>query len=85
MAIVFVMEAITITTLTLVVARPTLFIIISALMFFFWGEYLFAVPGGHRGHLWDQNTLRPTMASSTRRKGLVQFWRPRRGSLDGQI
>jgi OFA family oxalate/formate antiporter-like MFS transporter len=38
MAIVFVMEAITITALTLVVARPTLFIIISALMFFFWGD-----------------------------------------------
>jgi OFA family oxalate/formate antiporter-like MFS transporter len=38
MAIVFVMEAITITVLTLVVARPTLFIIISALMFFFWGD-----------------------------------------------
>jgi OFA family oxalate/formate antiporter-like MFS transporter len=38
MAIVFVMEAVTITVLTLVVARPTLFIIISALMFFFWGD-----------------------------------------------
>jgi OFA family oxalate/formate antiporter-like MFS transporter len=38
MAIVFVMEAITITVLTLVVARPTLFIIISALMFFAWGD-----------------------------------------------
>src|SRR2546423_13119915 len=38
MAIVFVMEAITITALTLVVARPPLFIIISALMFFFWGD-----------------------------------------------
>jgi OFA family oxalate/formate antiporter-like MFS transporter len=38
MAIVFVMEAITITALTLVVARPTLFIIISALMFFAWGD-----------------------------------------------
>src|SRR5882672_2438126 len=38
MAIVFVMEAITITALTFVVARPTLFIIISALMFFFWGD-----------------------------------------------
>jgi len=38
MAIVFVMEAITITVLTLVVARPALFIIISALMFFFWGD-----------------------------------------------
>jgi OFA family oxalate/formate antiporter-like MFS transporter len=38
MAIVFVMEAVTITALTLVVARPTLFIIISALMFFFWGD-----------------------------------------------
>ena len=38
MAIVFVMEAITITALTLVVARPVLFLIISALMFFFWGD-----------------------------------------------
>lgn len=38
MAIVFVMEAITITVLTLVVARPALFITISALMFFFWGD-----------------------------------------------
>src|SRR5437016_10643859 len=38
MAIVFIMEAVTITVLTLVVARPTLFIIISALMFFFWGD-----------------------------------------------
>jgi OFA family oxalate/formate antiporter-like MFS transporter len=38
MAIVFVMEAVTITALTLVVARPVLFIIISALMFFFWGD-----------------------------------------------
>lgn len=38
MAIVFVMEAITITALTLVVARPIFFIIISALMFFFWGD-----------------------------------------------
>src|SRR6266567_3958854 len=38
MALVFVMEAITITVLTLVVARPFLFIIISALMFFFWGD-----------------------------------------------
>src|SRR5438132_1490067 len=38
MAIVFVMEAITITVLTLVVARPILFIIVSALMFFFWGD-----------------------------------------------
>ncbi len=38
MAIVFVMEAITITILTLVVARPFWFIIISALMFFAWGD-----------------------------------------------
>ena len=38
MAIVFVMEAITITALTLVVARPIFFIIISGLMFFFWGD-----------------------------------------------
>jgi len=38
MAIVFVMEAIAITVLTLVVGRPVLFIIISALMFFFWGD-----------------------------------------------
>jgi len=38
MAIVFVMEAITITILTLVVARPFWFIVISALMFFSWGD-----------------------------------------------
>src|SRR6267378_2264901 len=38
MAIVFVMEAVTITILTLVVARPFWFIVISALMFFFWGD-----------------------------------------------
>ena len=38
MAIVFVMEAITITVLTLVVARPFWFIVISALMFFAWGD-----------------------------------------------
>src|SRR6266481_4295624 len=38
MAIVFVMEAITITVLTLVVARPFWFIMISALMFFAWGD-----------------------------------------------
>jgi MFS transporter, OFA family, oxalate/formate antiporter len=38
MAIVFVVEAITITILTLVVVRPVLFIIISALMFFAWGD-----------------------------------------------
>lgn len=38
MAIVFVMEAITITILTLVVARPFWFIVISALMFFAWGD-----------------------------------------------
>jgi MFS transporter, OFA family, oxalate/formate antiporter len=38
MAIVFVMEAITITILTLVVARPFWFIMISALMFFAWGD-----------------------------------------------
>lgn len=38
MAIVFVMEAIAITALTLVVARPFWFIAISALMFFAWGD-----------------------------------------------
>lgn len=38
MAIVFVMEAVTITVLTLVVARPFAFIVISALMFFAWGD-----------------------------------------------
>jgi OFA family oxalate/formate antiporter-like MFS transporter len=38
MAIVFVMEAITITVLTLVVARPFWFIAVSALMFFAWGD-----------------------------------------------
>ncbi len=38
MAVVFVMEAITITVLTLVVARPFWFIMISALMFFAWGD-----------------------------------------------
>jgi OFA family oxalate/formate antiporter-like MFS transporter len=38
MAIVFVLEAITITILTLVVARPFWFIVISALMFFAWGD-----------------------------------------------
>lgn len=38
MALVFVMEAITITALTFVVARPFLFIIISGLMFFAWGD-----------------------------------------------
>jgi OFA family oxalate/formate antiporter-like MFS transporter len=38
MAIVFVMEAITITILTLVVARPFWFIVISAMMFFAWGD-----------------------------------------------
>ena len=38
MAIVFVMEAITITILTLVVARPFWFLVISALMFFAWGD-----------------------------------------------
>src|SRR5438093_4627623 len=38
MAIVFVMEAITITLLTLVVARPFWFITISALTFFAWGD-----------------------------------------------
>lgn len=38
MAIVFVIEAVTITVLTLVVARPAWFIIISALMFFAWGD-----------------------------------------------
>jgi MFS transporter, OFA family, oxalate/formate antiporter len=38
MAIVFVMEAITITALTLVVAHPFWFIAISGLMFFAWGD-----------------------------------------------
>jgi len=38
MAIVFVMEAITIVALTLVVARPFWFIVTSALMFFAWGD-----------------------------------------------
>jgi OFA family oxalate/formate antiporter-like MFS transporter len=38
MAIVFVLEAITIIVLTLVVARPFWFIAISALMFFAWGD-----------------------------------------------
>src|SRR5499427_7069723 len=38
MAIVFVMEAITITLLTLVVAHPFWFIAISGLMFFAWGD-----------------------------------------------
>src|SRR2546423_1396744 len=38
MAIVFVMEAITITILTLVVAHPFWFIAISGLMFFAWGD-----------------------------------------------
>lgn len=38
MAIVFVMEAVTIVALTLVVARPYLFIATSALMFFAWGD-----------------------------------------------
>jgi OFA family oxalate/formate antiporter-like MFS transporter len=38
MAIVFVMEAIAITVLTLVVTRPFWFIVISALMFFAWGD-----------------------------------------------
>lgn len=38
MAIVFVMEAVAITTLTLVVARPFWFTAISALMFFAWGD-----------------------------------------------
>src|SRR2546425_11521349 len=38
MAMVFVMESVTITALTLVVARPLGFIVISALMFFFWGD-----------------------------------------------
>lgn len=38
MAIVFVMEAVTITALTLVVARPAWFTIISGLMFFAWGD-----------------------------------------------
>ena len=38
MAIVFVLEAITIVALTLLVARPFWFIAISALMFFAWGD-----------------------------------------------
>src|SRR5215467_298081 len=38
MAIVFVLEAITITVLTLVVGRPYWFIAISAMMFFAWGD-----------------------------------------------
>jgi len=38
MAIVFVMEAITILVLTLVVARPFWFMVTSALMFFAWGD-----------------------------------------------
>ncbi|HYX29672.1 MAG TPA: oxalate/formate MFS antiporter [Pyrinomonadaceae bacterium] len=38
MAIVFVIEAITITILTLVVAHPFWFIVISGLMFFAWGD-----------------------------------------------
>lgn len=38
MAIVFVLEAITIVALTLAVARPFWFIVISALMFFAWGD-----------------------------------------------
>ena len=38
MAIVFIMEAIAITVLTLVVGRPFWFIAISALMFFAWGD-----------------------------------------------
>jgi MFS family permease len=38
MAIVFVMEAIAITALTLVVARPFWFIAVSGLMFFAWGD-----------------------------------------------
>src|SRR5712692_6502289 len=38
MAIVFVMEAVAITVLTLVVARPFWFIVISGLMFFAWGD-----------------------------------------------
>jgi MFS transporter, OFA family, oxalate/formate antiporter len=38
MAIVFVVEAVTITVLTLVVARPFWFIAVSGLMFFAWGD-----------------------------------------------
>jgi MFS family permease len=38
MAIVFVLEAITIVALTLLVARPFWFITISAMMFFAWGD-----------------------------------------------
>jgi len=38
MAIVFVLEAIAITALTLLVARPAWFIVVSGLMFFAWGD-----------------------------------------------
>ena len=38
MAIVFILEAVAITILTLVVAQPFWFIIVSALMFFAWGD-----------------------------------------------
>lgn len=38
MAIVFVMEAVTITALTLLVNRPLCFVVLSGLMFFFWGD-----------------------------------------------
>jgi OFA family oxalate/formate antiporter-like MFS transporter len=38
MAIVFIIEAVAITVLTLVVARPFAFIVVSALMFFAWGD-----------------------------------------------
>ena len=38
MAIVFVIEAVTITLLTLLVAHPVWFVIISGLMFFAWGD-----------------------------------------------
>src|SRR5438067_2777783 len=44
MAIVFVMEAITITILTLVVGRPFWFIAISGLMFFAWGDIYSLIP-----------------------------------------
>src|SRR5438093_73731 len=38
MAIVFVMEAITITALTFLITRPVWFVVISGLMFFAWGD-----------------------------------------------
>jgi OFA family oxalate/formate antiporter-like MFS transporter len=54
MAMVFVMEAVAITALTLLVAHPVWFIIISGVMFLCLGRHLFAVPGCHRRHLWEQ-------------------------------